>query len=398
MFNYLKSIVQKRLHTQSLTQKPMLEWHPARLTHAVDASEYSKNPIVYRCIKLIAESASHVPLLVFKKNRHAKIRDNAHVCNRLFRQPNPQQGGTEFFAAAITNKLLFGESYLMLAKADMQDLPPQLEIYLLDNSRVSLSIANNILHSFVYESPHGKIVYKIDQISRQSKVLQLKNYNPFNQSRGMSCLSPATSSIALNRMASEWNYSLLKNGARPSGAIILRDGNRYLSADQFERLKNEIQEKYSSSVNAGRPMLLEGGLDWKEMSMSPKDMDFSESKDSSARDIALSCGVPPQLLGIKGDNTYSNMQEARIALWEETIIPLLDKISDSLSNWLSYWLKEDLIIEFNRDEISALTERRENLWSKIANVDFMTINEKREFVGLPPLPGGNNLSKLEPNS
>ncbi len=388
-------MVEKRIRHQNFPKAPMFEWSSSSCAYIADAKEYSKNPIVYRCVKLIAESASHIPLLVFKKNRHTKVRDNTHICNTLFRRPNPQQGGTEFFSSAITNKLLFGECYLMLAKADMFGTAPQLEMYLLENSRLSLIIENNVLHSYSYDSPRGKILYSVDQLSRQSKILQLKNYNPFNQSRGMSCLNPASNSIALNRMASEWNYSLLKNGARPSGAIILKDGNRYLSSEQFERLKEEIQEKYSSSVNAGRPMLLEGGLDWKEMSMSPKDMDFSESKDSSSREIALACGVPPQLLGIKGDNTYSNMQEARLALWEETIIPLLDKIADSLSNWLSYWLKEDLIIEFNRDEISALTERRENLWSKISNVDFMTVNEKREFMGLPPLAGGDRLSILE---
>jgi HK97 family phage portal protein len=395
MLKYFKSIIQKKVRHQNFSKPPMLDWSSSSYTYVADAKEYSKNPIVYRCIKLIAESASHVPLIVFKKNRNTKIRDNAHICNTLFRRPNPQQGGTEFFSSAITNKLLFGESYLMLAKVDTFGVSPQLEMYLLDNARLSLLIEDNVLHSYSYEGPKGKTAYLVDQLSGQSKVLQLKNYNPFNQSRGMSCLNPASASIALHRMASEWNYSLLKNGARPSGAIILKDGNRYLSAEQFERLKEEIQEKYSSSINAGRPMLLEGGLDWKEMSMSPKDMDFSESKDSSSREIALACGVPPQLLGIKGDNTYSNMQEARLALWEETIIPLLDKIADSLSNWLSYWLKEDLIIEFNRDEISVLTERRENLWSKIANVNFMTVNEKREFMGLPPIAGGDRLPILE---
>ena len=57
-------------------------------------------------------------------------------------------------------------------------------------------------------------------------------------------------------------------------------------------------------------VLLEGGLDWREMSINPKDMDFIESKNSAAREIALAFGVPPQLLGINGDSTYSNMQEA----------------------------------------------------------------------------------------
>jgi len=137
--------------------------------------------------------------------------------------------------------------------------------------------------------------------------------------------------------------------------------------------------------------LLEEGLDWQEMSINPKDMDFIQSKNSASREITLAFGVPPQLLGINGDNTYSNMQEARLALWEETLIPLLDKLSDSLGSWLSYWYQEEIIIDFDRDAISALTEKRENLWSKIAGADFMTVNEKRSFVGLAPVKGGDNL-------
>jgi phage portal protein BeeE len=81
------------------------------------------------------------------------------------------------------------------------------------------------------------------------------------------------------------------------------------------------------------------------------------------------------------------MQEARLALWEENIIPLLDKYADALSSWLSYWYKEDLIIDFDKESISVLTERRENVWAKIASADFMTINEKRAIVGLNPIKG-----------
>ena len=84
---------------------------------------------------------------------------------------------------------------------------------------------------------------------------------------------------------------------------------------QFERLKKELSDQYQGTANAGRPLLLEGGLDWKPMSLSPKDMDFMEAKHSAAREIALAFGVPPMLLAIPGDNTYSNYQEANRVFW-----------------------------------------------------------------------------------
>lgn len=224
-----------------------------------------------------------------------------------------------------------------------------------------------------------------------SRVLHLKNYHPLDQHYGLSCLDAASLPIDLHQQSSYWNNSLLQNGARPSGALIVKDSNGYLSDEQFERLQAQLSEKFSGNSNAGKPLLLEGGLGWQEMSINPKDMDFIESKNSAAREIALAFGVPPQLLGINGDNTYSNMQEARLALWEETLIPLLDKIADSMSNWFSYLFKEDIIIDFDRDSISALTEKRENLWAKISNANFMTLNEKRAFVGLPPIINGDRL-------
>jgi HK97 family phage portal protein len=201
--------------------------------------------------------------------------------------------------------------------------------------------------------------------------------------------------IEMQDSASRWNNGLLRNGARPSGALIMKDNAGYLSDEQFERLKEQLVEKYSGAANSGKPLLLEGGLDWREMSISPKDMDFIESKNSAAREIALAFGVPPQLLGINGDNTYSNMQEARIALWEETLIPLLNKIASSLTHWFAQFYGDDIYLDFDRDSISALSEKRENVWAKIAASDFMTINEKRAFAGLEPITGGDRLDGLD---
>ena len=78
-------------------------------------------------------------------------------------------------------------------------------------------------------------------------------------------------------------------------------------------------------------MVLEGGLDWKAMALSPKDMDFVELKNAAAREIALAFGVPPMLLGIPGDNTYANLAEANRALWRQTVIPLVRRVADDLS-------------------------------------------------------------------
>jgi hypothetical protein len=165
-------------------------------------------------------------------------------------------------------------------------------------------------------------------------VRHLKLFNPLDDWYGMSPIEAGAYSIDQHNEAMAWMQALLQNSARPSGALVVSNGNT-LSDDNFQRLKAQIEEQYSGSGNAGRPMLLEGGLDWKAMGLSPTDMGIIESKYSSARDVALALGVPPQLLGIPGDNTYSNYAEARLAFWEDTALPMLDYIIQDWNAWLA---------------------------------------------------------------
>lgn len=343
----------------------------------VGVDSYSKNVIVHRCVNLLAHAGSHVPWIVFDNKGN---RMNGHPLHRLFKRPSPDLSGAEFFCTLIANKLLFGNVYI-LAVGDK--LPN--EMHILDSRSVSIVTSNGYKTAYRYNTGSQEYIYNIDMVSQHSRVLHVKNYNPSDSVYGLSVLEAAKTQINLHNKALEWNCSLLKNGARPTGALVMKDNNGYLTDEQFDRLRDQMYEKFSGSNNSGRPILLEGGLDWKEMSISPRDMDFIESKNSAAREIALAFGVPPQLLGINGDNTYSNMQEARLALWEETLLPLLDKLSDSLSNWLSNWYGDNVFVDIDRDAISALTDKRQNLWDKIAHADFMTINEKRALVGLPPM-------------
>lgn len=357
-------------------------------TGNIGVDAYRLNVIVYRCVNLIAGSASHVPWLVFKNHGSGRSLIGNHPIYRLLAKPNPEKAGADFFCEVIAGKLLFGNSYILSIAADKSPPPA---IYLLHSQATEIVTRQNRAVAYRFNSSGGERIYPIDLVSRMSRVLHLKNYHPTDAHYGLSCLEAASQPIELHIQATKWNNSLLKNGARPSGALIMKDMNGYLTDDQFERLQYQLREKFAGSANSGRPLLLEGGLDWREMSINPKDMDFIESKNSAAREIALAFGVPPQLLGINGDNTYSNMQEARLALWEETLIPLLDKLSDALGNWLSYCYQDEIIIDFDRDAISALTEKRENLWAKIAAANFMTVNEKRAFVGLDPIEGGDKL-------
>ena len=145
--------------------------------------------------------------------------------------------------------------------------------------------------------------------------------------------------------------------ARPSGALVYAgpDG-AHLTDAQFERLKQELEENFSGAVNAGRPLLLEGGLDWKALSLSPKDMDFAETKASAAREIALAFGVPPLLIGLPGDNTFRNYEEANRAFWRQTIIPLVQRLQKAFHAWTQPGFAP-FRLDYDADRIDALAQR-----------------------------------------
>jgi hypothetical protein len=215
----------------------------------------------------------------------------------------------------------------------------------------------------------------------------MRLFHPLDDHYGFSPIEAAATAIDLHNQASKWNKALLDNAARPSGALVYSAREGRLSPEQFERLKAELQEGFQGAKNAGRPLLLEGGLDWKPLSLSPKDMDFIEAKHAAAREIALALGVPPMLLGIPGDNTFSNYAEANRTFWRNTVVPLVSRAADSLSDWLGpAFSQTPLKLAPDLDEVEALAPEREALWARLEKTSFLTNDEKRAVIGYGPLP------------
>jgi HK97 family phage portal protein len=198
-------------------------------------------------------------------------------------------------------------------------------------------------------------------------------------------LQAAAVAVDVHGAASAWSKALLDNAARPSGAIVYRgaDGSGSLSAEQFDRLQSEMEAHHQGARNAGRPMLLEGGLDWKPMGFSPSDMEFQKTKEAAAREIAMAFGVPPMLMGIPGDATYANYQEASRAFYRLTVLPLAQKVMADLSHWLAAHTGDGAELRVDLDQVPALSGERDAQWARIAAAGFLSDAEKRMLLGLP---------------
>ena len=221
-------------------------------------------------------------------------------------------------------------------------------------------------------------------------LCHVRSFHPQDDHYGLSPMQAAASAVDVHNAASRWSKALLDNAARPSGAIVYRgsDGQGTLSADQYDRLISEMESYHQGARNAGRPMLLEGGLDWKPMGFSPSDMEFQKVKEAAAREIATAFGVPPMMLGIPGDATYANYQEANRAFYRLTVLPLATRVTAALAEWLGRFDGQVVQLRPDLDQIPALAAEREAAWRRIGEADFLTDAEKRALLGLPPLVEG----------
>jgi HK97 family phage portal protein len=363
-------------------------WTPRDYT-ALAREGYARNAIVHRAVRLTAESIGSLSFVLYEGAAEL----SAHPLLDLLARPNPRQDGASFLETVSAHLLLAGNAYVEavgVAGSDPAQGPNQVrELYALRPDRMKL-VAGPDGWPQAYEYTVAGQTVRFDQSLGQPPILHLTFFNPVDDHYGLSPLEAAAVAVDTHNAAAKWNKALLDNAARPSGALVYAGTDGLVLADQqFERLKKELEQQYQGTANAGRPLLLEGGLDWKPMSLSPKDMDFMEAKHSAAREIALAFGVPPMLLAIPGDNTYSNYQEASRVFWRQTVLPLAGRIASALAQWLSPSFGAGLSLAADTDRIEALSGDRSALWERVTKAPFLTVNEKRAAVGFGALDGGD---------
>ncbi|MEO0061490.1 MAG: hypothetical protein RLZZ08_50 [Pseudomonadota bacterium] len=328
---------------------------------------YLDNPVAQRAVRIVADGVGSAPLLPTDPAALALV--------------SATSAGQSLLETLTANLLLHGNAFIQVMRGG--DGAP-VELFALRPERLTVVPgADGWPAAWQYKVGDRTITLPATDEDGWPCVIHLKAFHPADDHYGAGCLSAADQSVAIHNAAAAWNRALLENAARPSGALVYDGGEgSTLTTDQFDRLRDELASAFSGSGNAGRPMLLEGGLKWQSLSLSPADMDFAALKAAAARDVALAFGVPPMLLGLPGDNTYANYREASRALWRLTLLPLADKILSGLQEGLAPWFT-DLRLAIDLDRVPALSEDRERLWAQVTAADFLDPDEKRRMLGLP---------------
>lgn len=385
MFDFLRKDKAPVAEAKASRTGPVIAYHSSgrvawspRDAVSLTRTGFAGNPVGFRSVKLIAEAAAALPLVLQDADR----RYDVHPVLDLLARPNGAQTRAELLEALFGQLLLSGNAYVEAVPGE--GLAPA-ELHILRSDRMHV-VPGTDGWPAAYDYAVGGRKHRF-QVGDPSPVCHIRSFHPQDDHYGLSPLQAAAMAVDVHNSASRWSKALLDNAARPSGAIVYRgaDGHGTMTTEQYDRLVGEMESHHQGARNAGRPMLLEGGLDWKPMGFSPSDMEFQKTKEAAAREIALAFGVPPMLLGIPGDATYANYQEANRAFYRLTVLPLAARVAASLSAWLSTYLGERFELRPDLDQVPALSAERDAQWARVARADFLTMAEKRRLLGLPPL-------------
>ena len=352
----------------------------ARTYEGFSSEGYSQNVVAHQAIEKLARA---IAAMRWQVRLPDGTTTDKHPLLDLLRKPNPKEAGPTWWKNYISYLLLDGNAYIEKVERGSRIL----ELWNLRPDRMAIvQAATGLPSAYVYNANGTrKVKFPSDPVSGKSPINHTQLFHPLHDWMGQSPITAAAYAIDQHNEAMRWLQSLLQNSARPSGALVVKSEGG-LTDQEYTRLRKDIEDQYAGSRNAGRPFLLEGDMEWKEMGLSPADMEIVSQKDSAARDISLAFGIPPLLLNIPGDNTFANYREARLGFYEDTVIPFLTEVLADFNMWLSPSFGGALL-EPDLDAIEAIADKRRDLWKMVDTSYEITVNEARALKGFDPLEG-----------
>ena len=336
---------------------------------------YQMNVVVYRAVREITGALSDLVLEV--KSGEDVMAD--HPALDLLKRPNPVQGWDTFIKEAFTNYLLLGEMAIVSAN----DGQPS-ELWNVNPLYVKVVPGRGGIPSrYVHELNSVTTVFEVDRMTGMSNMFFAKMYNPMDYWRGQAPLVAAGLAADTHNAGMKWNYSLLKNSARPSGLIKLGEG---AGGEVVGKIKEWFKTAMQGERNAGEIPVLPGGADWVPMDNSPRDMDFTTTQKEAAKLIASAFGVPLPLID-NDASTFNNLEQAKERFYTDTILPMFNEFLSQFGNWLLSRYGEGLEFCVNMDEIAALEAARTRKFDRMVRAfgaGLISADEAREAIGYAP--------------
>jgi len=350
----------------------------ARVITKSDALDFYKS-WVYACVARRSMGLAQIEFRLYRLKKNGDVEEILeHELLELLYRVNPEMTKYNFIQLSIIYRDLLGASPWVLTKVNESDKYPS-NIYIArpEYFRVQKD-KNGQLQSYTYQIGTFKKTYSPDE------VIFLKNYNPRNPDRGIGVIEAVRMTAENDDYILQSNSNLLKNNARPSGFL---ETSSNVSRETRKRLKKEFEKEYQGYENTYKPMLLEGGMKYKQVSLPPKDLDFIESRKMNRDEILSIFGVPKPVLGVFEDVNRASAVAAEYVFNKWTLEPLATEMVEQLNEFLVPKFGTDLWLSFEplaRDDQEMDLKRKTESWNK-----WMTTNEIREMEGLEAVNGGD---------
>jgi HK97 family phage portal protein len=337
----------------SLSSAP--SWNVTYETYAREG--WKKNPTIRACIKIKGRALGRLPLRVFTTadDGSEKPLDNHPVWD-ILKRPNKKQTWAMFCRELQIHADLCGEAFVLRLGA--ANLPSELRLIRPDRITVEHTTTDVTGYTYLKNTQWAKLY-------SPEEICHIRFESALDDWRGESPLTAAAVSGDLENNGLDWNSSLLKNLAVPSVVFEGEAGTFLPEPEDQKRIEEKFKEKYAGKDKAGTVAFLAGGFKVKEIGYSPKDMDWLQGMIGAQIRIAIVLGVPPELIGIQGQKTYSNYIEARRSFYEETILPDADEILNSITAFLQpMGGDQGFQIGVDLSKVSAIQEAQGDHWTR----------------------------------
>lgn len=334
-----------------LSVMPIAEWREWTINNSVKQG-YIESGWVYRAISMISRTAASVPWVVFDPEGHIIPE---HPLAQVLTRPNPVISRQDMMELLVSWLMLSGESYIK--KAIDSSGRKTIGLWPVSPDRIApiaSQDSNMLIGGYEIINERGARVktedYNIDNI------IQFKLLDPANPIRGISPLQAAAKAVDTDNEQKAWNKSAMQNRGVLDGFFSFE---RDIDQSTFDLLKTMIKERFSGSKRARGPGIIGSNAKYQQLSLSPVEMDFLESRKFNREEIFIIFGVPPQLAGSQDNATYNNFSESLRIFWQNTIIPLLDDIKDTFNHSFALELGDGYSIGCDLSGVEALRDNEE---------------------------------------
>lgn len=320
---------------------------------AIDYNDvFSAISTVYRCVTVISQSIAGLELHVIDIDTEERIDANKFADLKIFRKPNKWQTYYDFWEQTWGYLELIGECPWLLQRNSVGMIRSMIP---LRPDRIEIKpSATDFIDHYIFNI--GGEQKRLDA----EDIHFWKYFNPKDEWRGLSPMAAAEADIVLEIYAVKSNKGMYKQGSRPSGVMTAKAA---LDQDRLTRYSDEFNAKYAGYDKFGKVMFLGHDFDWKQMSMSNKDLEMMQQRQYSDKQIGQVYGIPPiYRMDFKDASILANAEEQAKLFWEVTILPKLTKTEQIMNEYIVPEVTTRRIrIQFDRARINALRKDMFNL-------------------------------------